>query len=167
MRRPPARGSGPSRRSTPRRSASIAPHFEHRLFLSATPHNGYRESFWALLEMLDPQRFSRMLEPSKESLRRGMVLRTKRQLRIEPGEEGFDHLRNFAKPEIVALSVSYTDDEREAHRRLETYTTLRDSGASAEASRPSPPTSSALSSRRVSSHRQRRSSTRSSSTSGR
>jgi superfamily II DNA or RNA helicase len=103
----------------------ITPHFEHRLFLSATPHNGYRESFWALLEMLDPQRFSRMLEPSKESLRRGMVLRTKRQLRTEPGEEGYDNLRNFAKPEIVALPVRYADDEREAHARLEKYTKLR------------------------------------------
>jgi hypothetical protein len=29
---------------------TIAPHFEHRLFLSATPHNGYTESFTALLE---------------------------------------------------------------------------------------------------------------------
>jgi superfamily II DNA or RNA helicase len=103
----------------------IAPHFDHRLFLSATPHNGYRESFWALLEMLDPQRFSRMLEPSKESLRRGMVLRTKRQLRIEEGEEGYDKLRNFAKPKIIALSVRYTDEERDAHRRLEAYTALR------------------------------------------
>src|SRR3954469_210919 len=28
----------------------IAPHFEHKLFLTATPHNGYPESFTALLE---------------------------------------------------------------------------------------------------------------------
>jgi SNF2 family DNA or RNA helicase len=34
-------------------------HFEHRLFLSATPHNGHSNSFSALLEMLDPQRFCR------------------------------------------------------------------------------------------------------------
>ena len=54
-----------------------------------------------------------------------MVLRTKRQLRTEPGEEGFDPLRNFARPEIVALPVRYTDDERDAHRRLEAYTALR------------------------------------------
>jgi len=28
---------------------AIAPHFEHKLFLTATPHNGYKESFTALL----------------------------------------------------------------------------------------------------------------------
>jgi len=32
----------------------LTPHFEHRLFLSATPHNGYQESFTALLELLSP-----------------------------------------------------------------------------------------------------------------
>ncbi|MBL8823757.1 MAG: DEAD/DEAH box helicase, partial [Planctomycetia bacterium] len=37
----------------------IAPRFEHRLFLSATPHNGHSNSFSALLEILDPQRFCR------------------------------------------------------------------------------------------------------------
>jgi superfamily II DNA or RNA helicase len=30
----------------------LAPHFEHKLFLTATPHNGYPESFTALLELL-------------------------------------------------------------------------------------------------------------------
>jgi len=46
---------------------TIAPHFEHKLFLSATPHNGYRESFSALLELLDNQRFARGVEPEKRS----------------------------------------------------------------------------------------------------
>jgi SNF2-related domain len=36
----------------------LAPHFEHRLFLSATPHNGYPESFTALLEIIDDQKFA-------------------------------------------------------------------------------------------------------------
>ena len=35
----------------------VAPRFEHRLFLSATPHNGHTRSFTGLLEMLDPVRF--------------------------------------------------------------------------------------------------------------
>lgn len=37
----------------------VAPRFENRLFLSATPHNGHSNSFAALLEVLDPQRFTR------------------------------------------------------------------------------------------------------------
>ena len=40
----------------------VAPMFEHRLFLSATPHNGHTRSFTGLLEMLDPVRFSRTNE---------------------------------------------------------------------------------------------------------
>jgi len=43
----------------------LAPHIEHRLFLSATPHNGYPSSYSALLEMLDPQRFQRASRPTK------------------------------------------------------------------------------------------------------
>jgi hypothetical protein len=37
----------------------LAELFEHRLFLSATPHNGHSNSFSSLLEILDPQRFTR------------------------------------------------------------------------------------------------------------
>lgn len=37
----------------------LAPRFENRLFLSATPHNGHSNSFSSLLEILDPQRFTR------------------------------------------------------------------------------------------------------------
>jgi hypothetical protein len=41
----------------------LAQHFEHRLFLSATPHNGYSESFTALLEIIDDLRFVRGVDP--------------------------------------------------------------------------------------------------------
>ena len=37
----------------------LAEKCEHRLFLSATPHNGHPESFTALMEMIDPRRFAR------------------------------------------------------------------------------------------------------------
>jgi SNF2 family DNA or RNA helicase len=56
--------------------------FEHRLFLSATPHNGHSNSFAALLEMLDPQRFCRGVPvKSAKLLDSVMVRRLKSDLR--------------------------------------------------------------------------------------
>jgi superfamily II DNA or RNA helicase len=40
----------------------ISPWFEHRVFLTATPHNGHTRSFSGLLESLDPVRFTRKSE---------------------------------------------------------------------------------------------------------
>ena len=37
----------------------LSPWFEHRLFLTATPHNGHTRCFSGLLEQLDPVRFTR------------------------------------------------------------------------------------------------------------
>ena len=60
----------------------LAERFEHRLFLSATPHNDHSNSFAALLEMLDPQRFCRGVPvKSKKALETVMVRRLKRDLR--------------------------------------------------------------------------------------
>jgi hypothetical protein len=53
----------------------LSEHSQHRLFLSATPHNGYSWSWQALLEMLDPQRFFRGQEPDKAVLDQVMVRR--------------------------------------------------------------------------------------------
>jgi hypothetical protein len=47
--------------------------FEHRLFLTATPHNGHSNSFSALLEMLDPQRFTRGVDTRPKDLEPVMV----------------------------------------------------------------------------------------------
>ena len=55
--------------------------FEHRLFLTATPHNGHSNSFSALLEMLDPQRFTRGVETRPKDLEPVMVRRLKSDLR--------------------------------------------------------------------------------------
>jgi hypothetical protein len=59
----------------------IAGRFEHRLFLTATPHNGHSNSFSSLLEMLDPQRFTRGVEVRPRDLEPVMVRRLKEDLR--------------------------------------------------------------------------------------
>ena len=67
----------------------LAPRFENRLFLSATPHNGHSNSFSALLEILDPQRFLRgatITDPAK--LAPVMVRRLKSDL-LALGKQGF------------------------------------------------------------------------------
>lgn len=87
----------------------IAPHFEHRLFLTATPHNGNRESFWALLELLDDQRFSRGTPPDEAQLGRAVVRRLKSQI-------GPDKRR------LEPLEVAYPQDERAVHTALRDYT---------------------------------------------
>ena len=56
--------------------------FEHRLFLSATPHNGHSNSFSTLLELLDPYRFTRGVKVrGKSVLEDVMVRRLKEDLR--------------------------------------------------------------------------------------
>ncbi len=63
----------------------IAPRFEHRLFLSATPHNGHSNSFSALLEILDPQRFCRGVPVRKGQLDEVLVRRLKSDIRALEG----------------------------------------------------------------------------------
>jgi ERCC4-related helicase len=58
----------------------LAARFEHRLFLSATPHNGHSNSFSSLLELLDPQRFTRGVPVTPEALNAVMVRRLKSDL---------------------------------------------------------------------------------------
>jgi ERCC4-related helicase len=102
----------------------LAPHCEHRLFLSATPHNGYKESFTALLELLDPQRFARGVEPNPEQLARVLVRRLKRELREElpPNPDGSPR---FPVREVISVPVVYTADDRKGHDLLERYAELR------------------------------------------
>ena len=97
----------------------LAPHFEHRLFLSATPHNGYHNSFEALLELLDPQRFARGVRPRQDLLDEVMVRRVKADI-VNP-----DGTPRFAGRQPEALEVDYPDSERAAHRLLATYTAAR------------------------------------------
>lgn len=109
---------------------SLVPHFEHKLFLSATPHNGYRESFAALLELLDNQRFARAVTPDRAQLDAVMVRRMKSELKLR-----WDGSRRFAERMVKHLEVPYTDEEREAHRALREYSELRLKQASSDGGR--------------------------------
>ncbi len=60
---------------------ALAERCEHRLFLSATPHNGYSESFTALMEMIDGRRFKRGANLDERALRDIAVRRLKANLR--------------------------------------------------------------------------------------
>ncbi len=101
---------------------TIAPHFEHKLFLTATPHNGYKESFTALLELLDNQRFARGVEPDRQQLQAVMVRRMKAELPAQ-----FDGTPRFPKRSIEAIEVDYTPQEKQVHAWLREYTELRQS----------------------------------------
>ena len=60
--------------------------FEHRLFLSATPHNGHSNSFSTLLELLDPYRFTRGVPVrGRNALEDVMVRRIKEDIREVQG----------------------------------------------------------------------------------
>jgi superfamily II DNA/RNA helicase len=99
----------------------ITPHFEHRLFLSATPHNGYEESFSALLELLDDQRFARTVPPDPVQLRAVMV----RRLKDDPDiRKDWDGRTRFPLRKIVPLMVDYSEEERALHADLQRYSTL-------------------------------------------
>ncbi|MFD9874355.1 DISARM system SNF2-like helicase DrmD [[Kitasatospora] papulosa] len=98
----------------------LAPHCEHRLFLSATPHNGYLESFTALLELLDDHRFARGVKPTEEQLSRVMVRRMKSDL--PPLWNGRPR---FPKRVPHALEVPYGSDARDAYGKLSEYARLR------------------------------------------
>ena len=99
---------------------TISPHFQHRLFLTATPHNGYTHSFTSLLELLDDQRFSRNILPDEKQLSQVMIRRLKTDLVDGDGNPIYP-TRN-----LQALSVPFTAEERAIHRTLDTYCRSRE-----------------------------------------
>lgn len=98
----------------------LSEHSQHRLLLSATPHNGYSESWEALLEMVDPRRFARGVEPDQDALREVLVRRLKDEIVDVNGA------REFAERlPAEALDVHYSEVEREGHDLLAEYARLR------------------------------------------
>lgn len=102
---------------------SISPHFQHRLFLTATPHNGYTESFTSLLELLDDQRFARNVLPDEKLLNQVMIRRLKSDLVDSEGK------LLYAQRKLKVLPVEYSDRERSTHEKLDEYCHSREQGA--------------------------------------
>ena len=94
----------------------LAPQFEHRLFLSATPHNGHTRCFSGLLEILDPVRFSQtdQLRPAeRERVQQVVIRRLKREINARTDPPKFcTRLAPHAlvlslSPQEVALSAAF------------------------------------------------------------
>ncbi|GBL39620.1 RNA polymerase-associated protein RapA [Nitrospirota bacterium] len=102
---------------------AISPHFQHRLFLTATPHNGYTESFTSLLELLDDQRFARNILPDEKRLSQVMIRRLKSDLVDADGKP------LYAERKLQALAVPYTNEERSIHLKLTDYCASREHAA--------------------------------------
>ena len=96
--------------------------FEHRLFLSATPHNGHSNSFSTLLELLDPYRFTRGVKVrGKRDLEDVMVRRLKEDIRDVRG--------GFPKRNVVRLAIDGLPEdapELALSRLLDEYRRLRE-----------------------------------------
>lgn len=91
----------------------LADKCEHRLFLSATPHNGHPESFTALLEMIDSRRFSRGALLDASALEDITVRRLKRDLTG----------KGFKNRVVEALPFSPRNDEQEMFSALDDIVT--------------------------------------------
>ena len=100
----------------------LAGRFEHRLFLSATPHNGHSNSFSTLLELLDPYRFTRGVKVrGRKALEDVMVRRLKEDIRATQG--GFPERR---VKRVVINGLPPDAPELELSRLLDAYRTARD-----------------------------------------
>ena len=99
----------------------VARRFEHRLFLSATPHNGHSNSFSSLLELLDPLRFCRGVPVKGPKLLDAvMVRRLKGDLREIVGD--------LPRRDVVQVDVDGLPPEAPELRLaelLDRYATLR------------------------------------------
>ncbi len=97
---------------------SITKFFEHRLFLTATPHNGYTQSFSGLLELLDPVRFQQKIALDDDDFKHLdliMVRRMKRELNDELGKS------RFPERKVQSIQIELTDKEKDLYNAMRKY----------------------------------------------
>jgi superfamily II DNA or RNA helicase len=108
----------------------ITPLFEHKLFLTATPHNGHTRSFSGLLEILDPVRFTQTSEfkaDEKERVQQVLVRRLKSEINTIDTENDrpnrfpqryLDSKQLFLTKEELALSHAVEDFRRAVKTKI-------------------------------------------------
>ena len=92
-------------------------YFEHKLFLTATPHNGYTHSFTGLLELLDPVRFEQKTELEEKDhnhIETVMVRRLKSDLNT------FKNKR-FVKRYVESVDIDLNRNEKQLFESLREY----------------------------------------------
>ena len=84
----------------------LTPYFEHRLFLTATPHNGHTRCFSGLLEQLDPVRFTQTPAfTEKERKMIGDVLIRRLKSEINEQDKSAGRVPRFAKRYLEPLPL--------------------------------------------------------------
>jgi superfamily II DNA or RNA helicase len=108
---------------------TVAPYFEHKVFATATPHNGRTRSFSGILEILDPARFSQTgeLTPAERArIKEVLVRRLKSEI-----NEVTDPPRFARRLEPQALTITLSRPEAVLSAR---FSNLRDAVQRAMAS---------------------------------
>lgn len=96
----------------------IVHRFEHRLFLTATPHNGYTFAFSGLLELLDPVRFQQVRALTPEMTRHLSLVMIRRMKE--------DLNRNLAVPRfpnrrVEGLPIEIAGAEQRLYKAVREY----------------------------------------------
>jgi superfamily II DNA or RNA helicase len=92
----------------------LTPWFEHRLFLTATPHNGHTRCFSGLLEQLDPVRFTRtpaFTDKERQMIGDVLIRRLKSEINSQDKEAG--RPPRFAKRYLEPLPLYLPKAEKD------------------------------------------------------
>lgn len=92
----------------------LTPWFEHRLFLTATPHNGHTRCFSGLLEQLDPVRFTRtpaFTEKERQMIGDVLIRRLKSEINTQDKVAG--RPQRFATRYLEPLPLYFAKAEKD------------------------------------------------------
>jgi superfamily II DNA or RNA helicase len=96
----------------------ISRFFDHRLFLTATPHDGFTVSFTGLLELLDPLRFSQKTvldERDHAQIQASVVRRLKSELNANRA------IPRFVNRDVTGIPLKLGDNEKNLFDALRRY----------------------------------------------